>query len=30
MTEAALANPNTTRQGRKHAEHQLHAMVSLS
>ncbi|KAI0688544.1 hypothetical protein BC835DRAFT_1238927, partial [Cytidiella melzeri] len=24
--KAALANPNTTRQGRKHAEHELKAM----
>ncbi|KAJ7579688.1 hypothetical protein C8J56DRAFT_867667 [Mycena floridula] len=24
--KAALANPNTTRQGRKHAKHELHAM----
>ena len=26
-TEAALANPNTTRSGRKHAKHELKAMV---
>ncbi|KAH8806908.1 hypothetical protein DL96DRAFT_1623776 [Flagelloscypha sp. PMI_526] len=27
--KAALANPHTTRQGRKHAEHELHKRVSV-
>jgi hypothetical protein len=28
LVGAALANPNTTHEGRNHAKHELHAMVS--
>jgi hypothetical protein len=27
---AALANPNTTHEGREHATHELHSMVRLA
>ena len=30
LQEAALANPNTTRAGRRHAKHELERMVRMS